>query len=469
MKEKIKGLLKDTIVFAFGTLGSKIILFLLVPLYTNYLNAEQYGTAEFVITIGQLIVPFMALSIWEAVLRIGLINGQKKNDVLCNSLIILGIGMLLMICVTPMLSIYSPIKEWRWYLCWYSIFYCSTQIELNYLKVIGKNKMFAGLSLMQTFLLALLNYILIVDKKLGVEGYLLSIILSSMVTSILIFVFGKYASELKSAKPDKQLSYAMVKYSAPLIINNISWWLIHSSDKIMIEWMLTTVELGVYTVATKIPGLINVVTSVFSQAWGISSIKEIETSNDTSFYSKIFEGFSMCVFGIVIGFTLIIKPFMKIYVGTEFTEAWRYVPLLLVAAAFAAISSFMGSVLCALKKSSHCMWSTAIGAGINIIFNYIFIKQFGLWGALIGTVSAQGGIAWIRIIDVFKNIKLEIKWKNFGTDIVLATVQAISVSCNYHIYLVSSICLGMFILNHYKMFIVLWNQMKKLKLKKNVG
>ena len=456
MEDKIKSLLRDTIVFAFGTLGSKAILFLLVPLYTNHLSAEQYGTAELVITIGQLIVPFVTLSIWEAVLRIGLSNDFRKQDVLCNSLIILVIGIFVTIGITPILGLYSPIKQWKWYLAWYSIFYCCTQIELNYLKVIGKNKVFAGVSLLQTVVLAILNIVLIVNIRLGIKGYLISIIVSSAFISILIFILGNYTEELREGRPNKKLAVSMIKYSSPLIVNNISWWLIHSSDKIMIEWMLTSVELGIYTVATKIPGLINVITSVFSQAWGISSIKEIETTNDNSFYSKIFETYSACVVGIVLGFGLIIKFFMKLYVGAEFSNSWKYVPMLLVSAAFAAFSSFMGTLLCALRKSSHCMWSTIAGAIINIVLNYFFIQQVGLWGALIGTVSAQIGITVIRIVDVMRNLKLEIKWYSFMMDIILIFLQAIFVSVNYYVFLVSVICFGMFLLNHCKLLKLLF-------------
>lgn len=461
MRDKVKNLLKDTIVFAFGTLGSKAILFLLVPLYTNYLSAEQYGTAELVITIGQLIVPIITLSIWEAVLRIGLSNGQKKADVLCNGFIILEIGIILMIFITPMLEFYQPIREWKWYLCWYSILYCLVQVELNYLKVVGKNKLFAGLSLLQTVVLAALNFIFMIKMNLGIKGYLLSIIISSMISASLIFILGKYAEELRNAKSNRKLRSEMIRYSAPLIVTNISWWLIHSSDKIMIESMLTGVELGIYTVAAKIPGLINVITSVFSQAWGISSIKEIETTNDNIFYTRIFETYSMSVFGIVIVFSALIKPFMRLYVGVEFMDAWCYVPILLVAAAFAAFSSFMGSLLCALKKSSHCMWSTMAGAVINIGLNYIFIKRIGLWGALVGTLCAQIGIAVIRVIDIIGNMKLKIDWNKFLLDAIVVIIQAVLVSCSFHIYLISGACLGIFIVNHCKEILFLLKQMKR--------
>ena len=62
-RDKYKNLLKDLIIFAIGSLGSKLILFLLVPLYTNFLSTEEYGTTELIYTFEQLLVPFASMVI----------------------------------------------------------------------------------------------------------------------------------------------------------------------------------------------------------------------------------------------------------------------------------------------------------------------------------------------------------------------------------------------------------------------
>ena len=68
MKSKYKSLLKDTAIFAVGNMGSKMILFLLVPLYTNCLTKEEYGISELVFTLAQLLTPFFTVAIHEAIL-----------------------------------------------------------------------------------------------------------------------------------------------------------------------------------------------------------------------------------------------------------------------------------------------------------------------------------------------------------------------------------------------------------------
>lgn len=248
----------------------------------------------------------------------------------------------------------------------------------------------------------------------------------------------------------RELLIKMILYSAPLILNDISWWVINSSDKIMIEAMLTAGELGLYTVASKIPGLINTFVNIFSQAWGVSSIKEIESTNDNNYYSNVFHYYSILAFGASIFFVAIIKVFMLFYVGNSFRDAWRYVPLLLVAASFSAISSYYGAMYGALQKSIECMLSTVIGGAVNIILNYVLIKSIGTQGAILATLIAFALIAFIRLFGVNRYIHMPITWGSFAIDISIAIVEAVLVSLGFHIVLVPILAIMLFLCIHIK-------------------
>ena len=47
---RAKYLIKNTAIFAIGNIATKLITFFLVPLYTNALATDQYGTADLVTT-----------------------------------------------------------------------------------------------------------------------------------------------------------------------------------------------------------------------------------------------------------------------------------------------------------------------------------------------------------------------------------------------------------------------------------
>lgn len=442
---KYKRLITDTFIFALGNLGSKVILFFMVPLYTNYLSTEAYGTADLVFTVAQLLVPFVSLVIFDAVLRFGLGNNADKKSVLKSSFLVIFLGSFFTIMVTPAFKFYEPLSDWRWYLCVYVILTMLGNVELNYLKLTDKNKEYAIISVLHTLVLAIANIVLLVNWHWGIRGYLLATILGSATTIIIATFVGDILSALKEGMVDKALLKEMVVFSSPLILNNVSWWVIQSSDKIMIEAMIGAATLGLYTAATKIPSLINVIISIFSQSWGISSVREFETSNDKEFYSEIFVSYSVISFCAVVLINAAVKPFMSIYVSDEFAESWRFVPLLLVSASFSAVASYFGSLYGALKKSVNNMLSTLCAAVVNIIVNYLCIPRLGVWGAIIGTVMAYGILAIYRMIDVLRYIKFDPKWKEFVINVVIVLAEAIWISFDFHIWIVSIIAIGLFL------------------------
>ena len=85
MKKKNKSLIKNIGVFTVGSFGSKILSFLLVPLYTTTLSTEEYGTVDIITSTVALLMPILVLSIFDATLRFGMDSKYQKEDVLSTS------------------------------------------------------------------------------------------------------------------------------------------------------------------------------------------------------------------------------------------------------------------------------------------------------------------------------------------------------------------------------------------------
>lgn len=424
---KYKKLLSDTVVFALGSFGSKMILFFLMPLYTNCLSTAQYGTVELIDTFANLLIPFVSMVIFDAVLRFSLDKTKDKKSVILNAYIVLAIGSMITLFVTPLFGLYDSVSKWKWFITLYVIVYMITQVNLTYIKANDNSKLFVLLGLSQTVILAALNIVLLLFFKLEIYGYLISNIAAQLIIALVAAYKGNIISDIRQAHFDKGLLKEMVKYSSPLILNNISWWVISSSDKMMVELFVGSAALGLYSVANKIPALINVITSFFSQAWGISSIKEYDSDKDTSFYSQIFTIYSFVIFLFCSCLLIIIKPFMHIYVAENFFEAWRFTPFLLVAASFSAISAYFGAVYGALKKSVNVMISTVLSGTINVVLNFALIPSMGVLGATLATAVSYLFIAIYRMHDTRRYFKFTIHFGLFYIESILLLVDAYCV------------------------------------------
>ena len=69
MEKAYKKLGTNIGLFAISSFGTKIINFLLVPLYTSYLSTAEYGTVDMLTTIAQLLLPIFSLDIADSVIR----------------------------------------------------------------------------------------------------------------------------------------------------------------------------------------------------------------------------------------------------------------------------------------------------------------------------------------------------------------------------------------------------------------
>ena len=114
MASKYLSLMKDTLLFALGNIGSKLILFMMVPIYTNYLSEAEYGISDLVFSTSQLLIPFLALVIQDAVVRFCLSKEERSEDVLLVGLLVFAGSSVLTVAITPLVGLYDTLADWKW-------------------------------------------------------------------------------------------------------------------------------------------------------------------------------------------------------------------------------------------------------------------------------------------------------------------------------------------------------------------
>lgn len=77
MNQKYKNLTQNTMLFAISSFGTKILSFLLIPLYTNILSTNEYGIADILSTTTTLLIIVFTINIADGIVVFGL---DKKNN-----------------------------------------------------------------------------------------------------------------------------------------------------------------------------------------------------------------------------------------------------------------------------------------------------------------------------------------------------------------------------------------------------
>ena len=109
---KVKTLLKDTAIFALGSIGSKVIMFFLVPFYTYFLSTAEWGVSDLVYSAAQVAIPIVSIVIFDSVIRFGLFYKERPQDVLLVGLVVWMIGSAAVIPLSLFLVFYKTLQHY---------------------------------------------------------------------------------------------------------------------------------------------------------------------------------------------------------------------------------------------------------------------------------------------------------------------------------------------------------------------
>lgn len=440
VNDKFKKLASNTIIFAIGSIGSKFITFLLVPIYTNTLTTAEYGTTEIVVTAINLLIPFLSLSIQDAVLRFGLAPDIEAKKVIKNAVFIVGIGSVISCCLTPVYGIYNAIGRWAGYFSILIILNMFRTIFSLQAKAIEKNIVFTVDVLMYSLLTCGASCLFLIVFKQGIAGYFNALIIANIVSIIFLGIACGIWKDIIYTKLDMSLMRQMLTFSIPLIFNAVSWWVANSSDRLMLNYFKGAGDVGLYSVAAKIPSIITSITSIFNQAWMISSVTEYDSNNESTFFSKTFHGYNFVLILCTAITIIIIKPFMHLYVGIDFRSSWIYVPFLLVGAIFFSYANFFGAIYMSAKRNISIMLTTLVAAIANVILNYFMIPRWGIQGAVIATMISYIIVGIYRLLGAQGIVRMNINLKKTFFALILLIIESIATIGEGIFLIISGIC-----------------------------
>lgn len=405
---KYKELAKNTGIFALANFSSKILIFLLVPIYTRVLTTTEHGFYDLVYTTIQLFVPILTLNISEAVMRFLMKDGVSKKSVFSIAVLDIFIGSIafaLLLLVNNLFSLSDLISQYSIYIFVIFVFYTLNNFLIQFSKGIDKIGVTAISGVISTAVMLAMNVILLVVFDWGLLGFFIANVCGYVIPCIYI-VSRLRLWELFEIKIDKKLQWEMVYYALPLVLNILSWWVNNTSDRYIVTAIVGIQASAIISVAYKIPQILSTISAIFIQSWQISAIKIQEDKSDTTFVSNMLLYYNALLLIIASGIILFVKPISNILFGISFYSAWELVPFLIISSLFNAISGCIGAIMGSKMDTHNIAKSALVGMIANIILNIVLTFLMGPQGITISTLIASFLIFYMRK-DSVKEINSE--------------------------------------------------------------
>lgn len=456
MDKKYKRLFVNTAWTLVGNTGSKLLTFLLLPLYTRWLGTEGYGLSDLLYTYSNLLLGLITLCTADGIFIFTKNKDKEEQQTFFSSTLFLNLGLFLIWggvfylsqYVTKSLSFNNAFTQYSWLIF---VIVISTFIQ-NYthqfVLSLDKIKIYSFTGIVLCTSTFILSWILI--PIYGVIGYVYSLVSANLLTAIYSFVASK-SYKYFNLSLDLGKIMDLLKYSIPLIPNTIMWWLVNALNRPIMESSLGLSEVGIFAVANKFPSVIMMLFAIFSVSWNISVFEEYHKPGYSSFYLKTFKilflGISVsCI--MLMAFSPII---IKLFAAEEFYEAWKYMDILIIANLFSCMSGFIGTNFGVVKESKYYFYSSIWGAVVSVLLNMILIPMIGLYGACISVAASFFIMAISRhiygkkIVDAFlvKDIAVH-------SIIIIITCVLILIISNITIGICIAICSSSILLLIYK-------------------
>ncbi|MBP1539308.1 MAG: oligosaccharide flippase family protein [Prevotella sp.] len=408
MEQKYKKLGKNTILVMVGQAGSSLISLLMLPLYTSWLTTEEYGTVDLMSTYASIILSIITCCVADSIFIFPKnADDESKKKYFSSGLLFVLVAFLVSSLINVIANRFIHSYEFLNLYSWHTLFLTLSMFLQKYAqqftRSLEKMVVFATTGIVHTIAVALLAILLIPIYKL--DGYIYSLILSNIIAAIYSLLCSrsyKYISLRAFSKPHLK---TLLIYGVPLIPNSLMWWMVNGLNRPVMEAYLGMSAIGLYAVANKFPGIVSMITNVFSNAWGISMLDEFEKPGFNTFFNRMFRLITFV--SVISAFFLIIfsKQVISIFASDSFYEAWHVLPMLIISTVINTSTGLMGGIFMAMKQSKFFFYSSMASAATSVAFTFLLINQFGLLGCAIAAALSFLVAFGLRVLFARNHIK----------------------------------------------------------------
>jgi O-antigen/teichoic acid export membrane protein len=381
---------KHIVIYSIGNLSTKLIGFVLLPLYTGYLTTDEYGMLALLEVTSFMLIAFVGMRLSTAMMRWG--SSEEDEDTLKSivfttfiTLVILSI--LFNVIFQPLAGSFSRIlfedvafKNYFRVLFLFVSFEILNVWTLDLIRIKSKPLFYVILSLVKFIVVIILNIYFIKYQGLGVLGIILSQLIGSVILFVLSFLF-----VVQNIKPEYNLKAVMpmFRYGFPLVFTTISMYLLSLGDRYLMKYMLDMGEVGIYSLGYKIATVTNLlIIQSFQTGFLPIAYKMYEKPGKERFFIKSLTYYTFVLVVFSLALSLFSKELITLLSRDEaYIISYTIVPFVSLALVFKGIQYVFSLSLHFVKNTKFNAFIVLFVAVFNLLLNYLLLPRFGIYGA----------------------------------------------------------------------------------------
>lgn len=430
----IKAFFKNSFIYTIGTVLTKGIAIILVPIYTRYLTPSEYGIIDLFMILSSIISLTIALEIHQAVVRFYQDSENEEDKIqyvssaFLFSIFVYSVYFVISFLFSDFFTILilDDVKYQNIFLLASGaiatgglFYFTSGQLKWQILP-----KQSIVVSILHVIIVASVAVYLLVVEDMKLQSIFIGQICGNIMGIFISIYFAKKSYRFIFVY---QKFKEMISFSYPLVFSGISVFIALYIDRIIIKELLGLDELGIYGLAYRFAAVASLVMIGFRSSLSPLIYKHYKEEQTPKHIAKLFNGFVVFALFVVAGSILFSKEVVIVMSTKEFYSAWILIPPLVMAVFFGNMYIFAPGIGLAKKTKTIALIST-ISAIVNTILNYILIPIFGLQGAAIATLLSSMAIFSLYVYTSNKYYNITYGW--YKKILIFLTVLIIAYFTN---------------------------------------
>lgn len=380
-----------------------MILSLLIGIwFIRYLGPTRYGIYSYATAIVTLLLPLSKMGMPQVVVRNLVEDVYNKHKILGTAFTLEVVGGILVIPLALTLSFLlrpdeSKILVFVGIISIGEVFrsfdvielWFSSQVESKYSAIVNSCS-FLTATLVKVSLIisqsSLLMFVLLAPAEVAITSCLL------------IAVYFVKVGSVKEWEFDLAYGKNLLRDSWPLIFSGFVIVIYMRSDQIMIARMIDDESVGIYSAAVNLSKVwyflpMSIINSITPSIMALRQEGELR-----KYYKRLSElsgSVVLLTYIIAIPITILSGRIVNFLYGSDYILSGMILSLHIWTGCFVALGLVRNIYLVSESLTYISLVSTAIGAAMNLVFNYFLIRQSGIFGAAIATLFTQAFAAYI--------------------------------------------------------------------------
>lgn len=427
-------LVKSFFSFSFGNLVVAVLSFISTPIITRLVGTESFGQSTLLSTISTLSMFVIMFGLDQAYLRFYHEERKELRDALLLKVMI--VPMLLnFLTLASFLIFYKPLSKAILgqeafipilMLGILNILVMINRFGMVYVRLRGKSILYSVIHIFGklVYVAGIFVFFYIYGDNYNVVYYAT---IGSVAIACVVLYFTckqpiKKAIKIRSVKSQIKMR-EVYKYATPFIISSAVFWILQFIDRFFIKFYMGDSDLGIYSAAFTIMGILNITQTMISAFFAPLAYKQYKKNpKHKKLYTQINSIASMVMILIAV-MLIMFRDVIGLLLGEEFRYATVIFPYMLISPIMNVVSETTVIGIMFKKKTSYNMVISIIASLINVILNVILIPILGLVGAAMATAVAYIAFFAMRTIisQMLYKVNYNLKTYTFCNILLLIT------------------------------------------------